>query len=83
MISVCLSRCSGGVELGGNKVEFRACGCLYSKVLKDDAGKAITYLHGLTNDNAELLVIPGQKRGEFILSQRPVPRPKDENDDGG
>jgi len=64
-------------------MDFKPCGYLYNETIKDDTGRLVTYLHGLTNDNAELLVIPGQKRGQFILSQRPVPRPEDENDDGG
>ena len=52
--------------------DFQIYGYLFSNLTKDK-GKTIAYLHGLTNDNAELLVTPGKKKGEFIVWHRPVP----------
>jgi len=58
-------------------MEFKPYGCLYSEIIKNEAGKLITYLHGLTIDGYELLLTPAKRRKgrerSFILWKRLIP----------
>ena len=68
--------------------DFEPWAYLYSKGIKDDTGKSVIYLHGLTDDGVEVLLTPAKrekgKEGSFILWKReavpavlsPAPKPE-------